>query len=101
MDACIINIITILCICLNVVSEVVQTLQLCADRDQSDVVGDLSVCLDGMTVDPEMFATAEADHHSESQRRYKPDARVFDYFQVAQNGGKTGNEQILEMVSVL
>lgn len=52
---------------LNVVIEVVQTLQLCADRDQSDVVGDLSVCLDGMTVDPEMFATAEADHHSESQ----------------------------------
>uniref|UniRef100_A0A672ZL16 E3 ubiquitin-protein ligase n=1 Tax=Sphaeramia orbicularis TaxID=375764 RepID=A0A672ZL16_9TELE len=44
--------------------EVVQTLQLCADRDQSDMVGDLSVCLDGMTVDPEMFASAEADHHS-------------------------------------
>uniref|UniRef100_A0A3Q3XN86 E3 ubiquitin-protein ligase n=1 Tax=Mola mola TaxID=94237 RepID=A0A3Q3XN86_MOLML len=50
------------------ISEVVQTLQLCTDRDQSDVVGDLSVCLDGMTVDPEMFATAEANHHSESQR---------------------------------
>uniref|UniRef100_A0A667Y0U5 E3 ubiquitin-protein ligase n=1 Tax=Myripristis murdjan TaxID=586833 RepID=A0A667Y0U5_9TELE len=48
------------------ISEVVQTLQLSADRDQSDVVGDLSVCLDGMTVDPEMFATAEANHHSES-----------------------------------
>uniref|UniRef100_A0A667YD89 E3 ubiquitin-protein ligase n=1 Tax=Myripristis murdjan TaxID=586833 RepID=A0A667YD89_9TELE len=47
-------------------SELVQTLQLSADRDQSDVVGDLSVCLDGMTVDPEMFATAEANHHSES-----------------------------------
>lgn len=60
---------TILCFRrLNVVSEVVQTLQLCADRDQSDVVGDLSVCLDGMTVDPEMFATAEADHHSESRQ---------------------------------
>uniref|UniRef100_A0A3B4UNL9 E3 ubiquitin-protein ligase n=1 Tax=Seriola dumerili TaxID=41447 RepID=A0A3B4UNL9_SERDU len=50
------------------ISEVVQTLQLCADRDQSDVVGDLSVCLDGMTVDPEMFAMAKADHHSESQK---------------------------------
>lgn len=48
------------------VSEVVQTLQLCVDGDQSDVVGDLSVCLDGMVVDPEMFATAEANHHSES-----------------------------------
>uniref|UniRef100_A0A672ZN51 E3 ubiquitin-protein ligase n=1 Tax=Sphaeramia orbicularis TaxID=375764 RepID=A0A672ZN51_9TELE len=31
---------------------------------ESDMVGDLSVCLDGMTVDPEMFASAEADHHS-------------------------------------
>uniref|UniRef100_A0AAX7VM00 E3 ubiquitin-protein ligase n=1 Tax=Astatotilapia calliptera TaxID=8154 RepID=A0AAX7VM00_ASTCA len=41
------------------ISEVVQTLQLCADRDESDVVGDLSVCLDGMTVDPDMFAKAE------------------------------------------
>ncbi|KAM6928549.1 E3 ubiquitin-protein ligase Itchy-like [Lycodopsis pacificus] len=48
------------------ISEVVQTLQLCADRDQSDVVGDLSVCLDGMTVDSEAFAAAEADHHSTS-----------------------------------
>lgn len=44
----------------------VQTLQLCADRDQLDVVGDLSICMDGMTVDPEMFATAEANHQSES-----------------------------------
>lgn len=61
--------------CFNAVSEVVQTLQLCADRDQSDVVGDLSVCLDGMTVDPEMFAKAEADHHSESQNS------LFEYLQ--------------------
>uniref|UniRef100_A0A665T6K4 E3 ubiquitin-protein ligase n=1 Tax=Echeneis naucrates TaxID=173247 RepID=A0A665T6K4_ECHNA len=35
--------------------------------DQTDVVGDLSVCLDGMTVDPEMFSMATADHHSESR----------------------------------
>uniref|UniRef100_UPI0037E85B99 itchy E3 ubiquitin protein ligase b n=1 Tax=Semicossyphus pulcher TaxID=241346 RepID=UPI0037E85B99 len=54
------------------ISEVVQTLQLCADRDQSDVVGDLSVCLDGMTVDPEMFANAEADHHSTSNGESQP-----------------------------
>uniref|UniRef100_A0A3Q1GB81 E3 ubiquitin-protein ligase n=2 Tax=Acanthochromis polyacanthus TaxID=80966 RepID=A0A3Q1GB81_9TELE len=54
------------------ISEVVQTLQLCADRDQSDVVGDLSVCLDGMTVDPEMFAMAEADHHSTSNGESQP-----------------------------
>ncbi|KAI3356725.1 hypothetical protein L3Q82_003401 [Scortum barcoo] len=53
-------------------SEVVQTLQLCADRDQLDVVGDLSVCLDGMTVDPEMFATAEANHHSTSNGESQP-----------------------------
>uniref|UniRef100_A0AAQ4PIM5 E3 ubiquitin-protein ligase n=1 Tax=Gasterosteus aculeatus aculeatus TaxID=481459 RepID=A0AAQ4PIM5_GASAC len=51
------------------IAEVVQTLQLCADRDQSDVVGDLSVCLDGMTVDSEAFAAAAADHHSESRSR--------------------------------
>lgn len=47
------------------VTEVVQTLQLCTDRDELDVVGDLSVCLDGMTVDPETFATAEANHQGE------------------------------------
>ncbi|XP_059189978.1 E3 ubiquitin-protein ligase Itchy-like isoform X2 [Centropristis striata] len=54
------------------ISEVVQTLQLCADRDQSDVVGDLSVCLDGMTVDPEMFTKAEADHQSTSNGESQP-----------------------------
>uniref|UniRef100_A0A4W5MHZ5 E3 ubiquitin-protein ligase n=1 Tax=Hucho hucho TaxID=62062 RepID=A0A4W5MHZ5_9TELE len=49
------------------ISEVVQTLQLSADRDQTDVVGDLSVCLDGMQVDPEMFAAAaSANTQSES-----------------------------------
>ena len=49
------------------VSEVVQTLQLNTDKDQTDVVGDLSVCLDGMQVDPEMFASAvEANSRSAS-----------------------------------
>uniref|UniRef100_A0A3Q2YQE8 E3 ubiquitin-protein ligase n=1 Tax=Hippocampus comes TaxID=109280 RepID=A0A3Q2YQE8_HIPCM len=42
--------------------EVVQTLQLCSDRDSRDIVGDLSVCLDGMHVDPEAFSAAERDH---------------------------------------
>ncbi|KAM4613652.1 itchy E3 ubiquitin protein ligase a [Polymixia lowei] len=42
--------------------EVVQTLQLCSDRDSRDVVGDLSVCLDGMQVDPETFCSAEREH---------------------------------------
>uniref|UniRef100_A0A8C2XGA9 E3 ubiquitin-protein ligase n=1 Tax=Cyclopterus lumpus TaxID=8103 RepID=A0A8C2XGA9_CYCLU len=37
------------------ICEVVQTLQLCSDRDHRDVVGDLSVCLDGMQLDPETF----------------------------------------------
>uniref|UniRef100_A0A8C7IJ55 E3 ubiquitin-protein ligase n=1 Tax=Oncorhynchus kisutch TaxID=8019 RepID=A0A8C7IJ55_ONCKI len=49
------------------ISEVVQTLQLSADKDQTDVVGDLSVCLDGMQVDPEIFASAvEANSRSAS-----------------------------------
>ncbi|XP_030641880.1 itchy E3 ubiquitin protein ligase b [Chanos chanos] len=48
------------------ISEVIQTLQLSADQDQADVVGDLSVCLDGMQVDPEMFASVEADNQSVS-----------------------------------
>lgn len=42
-------------------SEVVQTLQLSSDRDPRDVTGDLSVCLDGMQVDPEIFASAERE----------------------------------------
>ncbi|XP_035008162.1 itchy E3 ubiquitin protein ligase a [Hippoglossus stenolepis] len=42
--------------------EVVQTLQLSSDRDPKDVVGDLSVCLDGMQVDPETLAQAETEH---------------------------------------
>ncbi|XP_070694917.1 itchy E3 ubiquitin protein ligase b [Pempheris klunzingeri] len=54
------------------ISEVVQTLHLCTDRDQSDVVGDLSVCLDGMTVDPEMFASAEANHHNTTNGESQP-----------------------------
>lgn len=55
-----------------VVAEVVQTLQLSADRDQTDMVGDLSVCLDGLSVDAEMFAAAEAGYHSESVRDLLP-----------------------------
>ncbi|KAJ3585994.1 hypothetical protein NHX12_012396 [Muraenolepis orangiensis] len=47
------------------ISEVVQTLKL-MDRGQADVVGDLSVCLDGMTVDPEAFAAAQAKHQAVS-----------------------------------
>uniref|UniRef100_A0A7N6A625 E3 ubiquitin-protein ligase n=1 Tax=Anabas testudineus TaxID=64144 RepID=A0A7N6A625_ANATE len=45
--------------------EVVQTLQLCSDRDSQDVVGDLSVCLDGMQVDAENLAVAEREQGRE------------------------------------
>lgn len=46
------------------ICEVVRTLSLSAERDGSDVVGDLSVCLDGMQVDPETFASEEQKHTS-------------------------------------
>uniref|UniRef100_A0A8C4GZL2 E3 ubiquitin-protein ligase n=1 Tax=Dicentrarchus labrax TaxID=13489 RepID=A0A8C4GZL2_DICLA len=52
--------------------EVVQTLQLCSDRDPQDVVGDLSVCLDGMQVDPETFASAEREPGKEQHTGTKP-----------------------------
>ncbi|XP_008319334.1 itchy E3 ubiquitin protein ligase a isoform X2 [Cynoglossus semilaevis] len=57
--------------------EVVQTLQLCSDGDPQDVVGDLSVCLDGLQVDPETFASAERDYIAASSRnvRENGDAR--------------------------
>uniref|UniRef100_A0A8C8GD07 E3 ubiquitin-protein ligase n=1 Tax=Oncorhynchus tshawytscha TaxID=74940 RepID=A0A8C8GD07_ONCTS len=42
-------------------SEVVQILQLCSDQDNTDVVGDLSICLDGVQVDPETFASTFGD----------------------------------------
>uniref|UniRef100_A0A8B9LDD3 HECT-type E3 ubiquitin transferase n=1 Tax=Astyanax mexicanus TaxID=7994 RepID=A0A8B9LDD3_ASTMX len=44
------------------ICEVVRTLLLSTERDGSDVVGDLSVCLDGMQVDPETFASEEQKH---------------------------------------
>ncbi|XP_077573493.1 itchy E3 ubiquitin protein ligase b [Stigmatopora nigra] len=53
-------------------SDVVQTIQLSTDRDQKDVVGDLSVCLNGMTVDPEMFAKAEVEHQNLSNGDSRP-----------------------------
>uniref|UniRef100_A0A8C6LNP7 E3 ubiquitin-protein ligase n=1 Tax=Nothobranchius furzeri TaxID=105023 RepID=A0A8C6LNP7_NOTFU len=47
--------------------EVVQTLQLSSDRDPQDVVGDLSVCLDGMQIDPEAFDLAEREQSKKTQ----------------------------------
>uniref|UniRef100_A0A7N8XQF2 HECT-type E3 ubiquitin transferase n=1 Tax=Mastacembelus armatus TaxID=205130 RepID=A0A7N8XQF2_9TELE len=47
------------------ISEILKTLQLCSDRDPGEIVGDLSVCLDGMQVDPETFASAEREHSND------------------------------------
>uniref|UniRef100_A0A665VNF9 HECT-type E3 ubiquitin transferase n=1 Tax=Echeneis naucrates TaxID=173247 RepID=A0A665VNF9_ECHNA len=55
--------------------EVVQTLHLCSERDPKDVVGDLSVCLDGMQVDAESFALAEREHGKE--QRVDQNGRVY------------------------
>ncbi|XP_053814709.1 E3 ubiquitin-protein ligase Itchy homolog isoform X2 [Vidua macroura] len=40
--------------------QVVVTLHLVGDREPAEVVGDLSVCLDGMQVDPELLTNGEA-----------------------------------------
>uniref|UniRef100_A0A8C5X3M1 E3 ubiquitin-protein ligase n=1 Tax=Malurus cyaneus samueli TaxID=2593467 RepID=A0A8C5X3M1_9PASS len=40
--------------------QVVVTLHLVGDREPTEVVGDLSVCLDGMQVDPELLTNGEA-----------------------------------------
>uniref|UniRef100_A0A667ZEN4 E3 ubiquitin-protein ligase n=1 Tax=Myripristis murdjan TaxID=586833 RepID=A0A667ZEN4_9TELE len=44
------------------IGETLKTLQLCSDKDPRDLVGDLSVCLDGLQVDPETFSSAEREH---------------------------------------
>lgn len=36
------------------------TLHLVSDREPAEVVGDLSVCLDGMQVDPDLLTNGEA-----------------------------------------
>uniref|UniRef100_A0A8C1B7G0 E3 ubiquitin-protein ligase n=1 Tax=Cyprinus carpio carpio TaxID=630221 RepID=A0A8C1B7G0_CYPCA len=46
------------------ICEVVQTLQLSSDREHSELVGDLSVCLDGLQVDPETFTSEEQNRDS-------------------------------------
>uniref|UniRef100_A0A8B9L9X4 E3 ubiquitin-protein ligase n=1 Tax=Astyanax mexicanus TaxID=7994 RepID=A0A8B9L9X4_ASTMX len=56
------------------ICEVVRTLLLSTERDGSDVVGDLSVCLDGMQVDPETFASEE----QKSSRDSSPSSDIAD-----------------------
>uniref|UniRef100_H2LPB0 E3 ubiquitin-protein ligase n=1 Tax=Oryzias latipes TaxID=8090 RepID=H2LPB0_ORYLA len=46
--------------------EVVQSLQLSTGRNSLDVVGELSVCLDGMQVHPEALAQAESESSMDS-----------------------------------
>uniref|UniRef100_A0A673BRM9 HECT-type E3 ubiquitin transferase n=1 Tax=Sphaeramia orbicularis TaxID=375764 RepID=A0A673BRM9_9TELE len=58
------------------------TLQLCSDRDPRDVIGDLSVCLDGMQVDPESFASAEKEHGKESHKKINPNTARCQQFTV-------------------
>lgn len=36
------------------------TLQLVGDREPAEVIGDLSICLDGMQVDPELLTNGDA-----------------------------------------
>ncbi|XP_030229934.1 itchy E3 ubiquitin protein ligase a isoform X1 [Gadus morhua] len=52
--------------------EVVQNLQLASDRDRQDVVGDLSVLLDGLQVDAETFTSAEREHEAASNGKARP-----------------------------
>uniref|UniRef100_A0A673MZ75 E3 ubiquitin-protein ligase n=1 Tax=Sinocyclocheilus rhinocerous TaxID=307959 RepID=A0A673MZ75_9TELE len=72
------------------ICEVEQTLQLCADRDQSDNIGDLSVCLDGLQVDPEMFQSAEANNQSQSSRDPSPSVTDAQDQPLAPNGRVNG-----------
>uniref|UniRef100_A0AAQ5YRN4 E3 ubiquitin-protein ligase n=1 Tax=Amphiprion ocellaris TaxID=80972 RepID=A0AAQ5YRN4_AMPOC len=58
--------------------EVVQTLQLCSDRDPREVVGDLSICLDGMQVDSETFASAERE---QGERRHTDTQTQIQYYE--------------------
>ncbi|XP_019395273.1 PREDICTED: E3 ubiquitin-protein ligase Itchy homolog isoform X2 [Crocodylus porosus] len=47
--------------------QVVVTLQLVSDRDPVEVIGDLSVCLDGMQVDPELLTNGDSTNLSPTQ----------------------------------
>uniref|UniRef100_A0A8C9V6Z3 E3 ubiquitin-protein ligase n=1 Tax=Scleropages formosus TaxID=113540 RepID=A0A8C9V6Z3_SCLFO len=58
------------------ISEVVQTLQLSADKDEIDIVGDLCVCLDGMQVDPEVFASRTANSLSKYYHTDRPGGAI-------------------------
>uniref|UniRef100_A0A8C5CDJ7 E3 ubiquitin-protein ligase n=1 Tax=Gadus morhua TaxID=8049 RepID=A0A8C5CDJ7_GADMO len=83
--------------------EVVQNLQLASDRDRQDVVGDLSVLLDGLQVDAETFTS-----HSEICRcimLFFNNAFLYHSLEAASNGKarpnrETGNSESDEWVIV-
>uniref|UniRef100_A0A8C9SG88 E3 ubiquitin-protein ligase n=1 Tax=Scleropages formosus TaxID=113540 RepID=A0A8C9SG88_SCLFO len=56
--------------------KMVQTLQLSADKDEIDIVGDLCVCLDGMQVDPEVFASRTANSLSKYYHTDRPGGAI-------------------------
>nr|XP_025971530.1 E3 ubiquitin-protein ligase Itchy homolog [Dromaius novaehollandiae] len=60
--------------------QVVVTLHLVGDREPAEVVGDLSVCLDGMQVDPELLTNGDASSvrnpTQNDTSRVKNDART-------------------------
>lgn len=43
-----------------IVEEVIVNLLLVGDKEPVEVIGDLSVCLDGMQVDPELLTNGDA-----------------------------------------
>uniref|UniRef100_A0A667ZQM0 E3 ubiquitin-protein ligase n=1 Tax=Myripristis murdjan TaxID=586833 RepID=A0A667ZQM0_9TELE len=66
--------------------EVVQTLQLCSDKDPRDLVGDLSVCLDGLQVDPETFSSAEREHGEQPHTKDTSPSSDSDEWVIVPNG---------------
>uniref|UniRef100_A0A8C0B4P0 E3 ubiquitin-protein ligase n=1 Tax=Buteo japonicus TaxID=224669 RepID=A0A8C0B4P0_9AVES len=58
--------------------QVVVTLHLVGDREPAEVVGDLSVCLDGMQVDPELLTNGDASStRSNWEQRVDQHGRVY------------------------
>uniref|UniRef100_A0A8C3V0A3 HECT-type E3 ubiquitin transferase n=1 Tax=Catharus ustulatus TaxID=91951 RepID=A0A8C3V0A3_CATUS len=58
--------------------QVVVTLHLVSDREPAEVVGDLSVCLDGMQVDPDLLTNGEASStRSDWEQRVDQHGRVY------------------------
>uniref|UniRef100_A0A8C2UC17 HECT-type E3 ubiquitin transferase n=1 Tax=Coturnix japonica TaxID=93934 RepID=A0A8C2UC17_COTJA len=57
--------------------QVVVTLHLLGDREPAEVVGDLSVCLDGMQVDPELLTNGDCHFDCSWEQRVDQHGRVY------------------------